>query len=206
MTPLCNEPETPQLCASAARALLLFDCELSRRSNADDAMYCRSCNEPEAPQLCAAVNRPHGKNINLPLGAIKSSIVNRWTSRRPLPWYWCFRGRGGEAQRKTSRDDMSEGPLAFCTPKHALKYGYQAQSTHNTSKNTHIDDRGDTNYVSARIWRWWLKRRRADLKLFGTARSRGARGEKGCLRLRPRRVGRHALTVPRRVRSHAVAG
>ena len=34
-----------------------------------------------------------------------------------------------------------------------------------------------------------MKRRRADLKLFGTARSRGARGEKGCLRLRPRRVG-----------------
>ena len=34
MTPLCNETEALQLRAAAARALRLFDCKLSRRSNA----------------------------------------------------------------------------------------------------------------------------------------------------------------------------
>jgi len=33
------EPEVSQLRAAAARALLLFECELSRQPDMDDAMY-----------------------------------------------------------------------------------------------------------------------------------------------------------------------
>ena len=108
--------------------------------------------------------------------------------------------------------EIKLGPFGFAPAETRIElYGCQARSTRNTEHDkTHIDvndDRGDTDDVSGSgFWWWWLKRRRADLKLFGTARSRGARGEKGCLRLRSRRVETHALTVPRRVRSHAVAG
>ena len=54
---LCNEPETLQLRASAARAPLALYCELLRRSDTDDAMYWRLCNEPETLQLRASAAR-----------------------------------------------------------------------------------------------------------------------------------------------------